>query len=53
MMAPYFPGDAKLKALGTNLYVRYYGDDTPSYDLPPVPEDPIQELRAKALRLSH
>lgn len=51
LLAPTLPGDAKLKALGTNLYVRYYGDETPSYDLPPVPEDPIQELKAKALQM--
>lgn len=51
MMQPARPGDAKLKALGTNLYVRYYGDDTPSYDDPQPPEDPLQELHAKALSL--
>jgi hypothetical protein len=45
--------DAHLKALGTSLYCRYYGDDTPSIDEPPVPEDPIQELKARAMGLTH
>jgi TolA-binding protein len=45
--------DAKLKALGTTLYCRYYGDETPSVDEPPVPEDPILELKARAMGLTH
>jgi tetratricopeptide (TPR) repeat protein len=45
--------DARLKALGTTLYCRYYGDETPSVDEPPVPEDPIQELKARAMGLTH
>jgi len=45
--------DAKLKALGTSLYCRYFGDDTPSVDEPPVPEDPIVELKARAIGLTH
>lgn len=52
MLQPTKPGRAHLKALGTNLYVRYYGDETPSYDYPNVPDDPVEELRAQALRLS-
>lgn len=39
------PGNARLRALGTNLYVRFYGD--PSRDDVP-PEDPVLQLRAKA-----
>ncbi|MBU6453781.1 MAG: hypothetical protein KGS72_18520 [Cyanobacteria bacterium REEB67] len=46
------PDDAQLKALGTSLYCRYFGDETPSIDEPPVPDDPILELRAKALTLN-
>ena len=45
--------DAQLKALGTSLYCRYYGDETPSVDEPPVPDDPVMELRAKAMGLGH
>jgi len=45
--------DARLKALGTSLYCRYYGDETPSTDDPVVPADPVLELRAKALGLKH
>jgi tetratricopeptide (TPR) repeat protein len=51
MMQPSRPGDAKLRALGTNLYVRYYGSDTPSWSEAPVPEDPAIELAAKAHKL--
>ncbi len=40
--------DAHLKALGTTLYCRYYGDDTPSIDEPPVPEDPIQGIKSQS-----
>ncbi len=52
MLQPTKSGGAHLRALGTNLYVRYYGDETPSYDYPIVPDDPVEELRAQALRLS-
>ena len=45
--------DARLKALGTSLYCRYYGDETPSVDEPPVPDDPVQELKARAMGLTH
>lgn len=49
MLSKHLPGDATLHALGTNLYVRYYGDDTPSYDGQLVPEDPpAQSLHARA-----
>ncbi len=51
MMQPTRPGNAKLRALGTNLYVRYYGSDTPSWTEAPVPEDPAIELAAKANKL--
>ncbi|MBS2008802.1 MAG: tetratricopeptide repeat protein [Cyanobacteria bacterium SZAS TMP-1] len=45
--------DARLKALGTSLYCRYYGDETPSVDEPPVPEDPVLELKARAIGMTH
>lgn len=45
------PGDARLRALGTNLYVRYFGDENSSERSMPVPEDPPIELRATALKL--
>jgi tetratricopeptide (TPR) repeat protein len=48
----FLPDDAVLKALGTSLYCRYFGDETPSVDEPPVPDDPVLELRAKALTLN-
>jgi len=51
MMQPTRPGNAKLRALGTNLYVRYYGSDTPSWTETPAPEDPAIELAAKANKL--
>lgn len=52
MFSKQIPGDATLHALGTNLYVRYYGNDTPSYDAPLVPEDPpAAEMRARAQSL--
>jgi tetratricopeptide (TPR) repeat protein len=43
------PDDAVLRALGTNLYVRYYG--SPEFDDLPPP-DPITELKATPLRLA-
>lgn len=43
------PDDAVLRALGTNLYVRYYGSPELD-DLPP--SDPIVELKATAQRLA-
>lgn len=49
MLQPLSPGGSRLRALGTNLYVRYYGDDNPSIVDPPVPEDPEIELTAKSL----
>lgn len=51
MLQPQKPGSAKLRALGTNLYVRYYGSDTPSIAEVPVPEDPPLELKAIAAKL--
>jgi hypothetical protein len=44
------PGEAKLRALGTQLYVRYYG--TEDHDAPTPPQDPLIELKATELRLS-
>jgi tetratricopeptide (TPR) repeat protein len=41
-------GQPHLRALGTNLYVRNYG----TFDDGPVPEDPLEELRASALKFS-
>lgn len=51
MMQPVRPGNAKLRALGTNLYVRYYGNDTPSWNDGPVADDAPVELAAKAHKL--
>lgn len=51
MMQPVRPGNAKLRALGTNLYVRYYGNDTPSWNDSPVADDAPVELAAKAHKL--
>lgn len=51
MMQPVRPGNAKLRALGTNLYVRYYGSDTPSWNDGPVADDAPVELAAKAHKL--
>jgi tetratricopeptide (TPR) repeat protein len=51
MMQPVRPGNAKLRALGTNLYVRYYGSDTPSFNDDPVADDAPVELAAKAHKL--
>ncbi len=43
------PGEAKLRALGTQLYVRYYGDE--DHESPTPPQDPPIELRATELSL--
>lgn len=51
MLQPQKPGAARLRALGTNLYVRYYGNDTSSIAEVPVPEDPPLELKAIAAKL--
>ncbi|MBP9091480.1 tetratricopeptide repeat protein [bacterium] len=51
MMQPVRPGNARLRALGTNLYVRYYGSDTPSWNDGPVADDAPVELAAKAHKL--
>ncbi|CAN5433599.1 hypothetical protein BH11CYA1_BH11CYA1_36360 [soil metagenome] len=51
MMQPARPGSAKLRALGTNLYVRYYGSDTPSFNDDPAADDAPVELAAKAHKL--
>lgn len=44
------PGEAKLRALGTDLYVRYYGND--DHEPPAPPQDPPIELHATQLKLS-
>ncbi len=44
------PGEAKLRALGTDLYVRYYG--TEDHDDPTPPRDPEIELKATEGKLS-
>jgi len=44
------PGEAKLRAFGTNLFVRYYGNE--DHEAPTPPPDPILQLRATQLRLS-
>jgi tetratricopeptide (TPR) repeat protein len=45
------PGDAKLRALGTTLHARYYGDET--YNLAPyyIPREAPLELKAQPLSL--
>ncbi|MBX9689758.1 MAG: hypothetical protein K2X27_23820 [Candidatus Obscuribacterales bacterium] len=50
LLQPVAPGGAKLRALGTNLYVRYYGDGLPSNDEPPLLEPPADGLKAKNAR---
>lgn len=40
-------GQPNLRSLGTNVYVRYYGDDNPSSGDDKIPEDPALELKAK------
>ncbi len=51
LLRPQKKGTARLRALGTNIYVRYYGDETPSSAEEIVPEDPALELRAKPEQL--
>ena len=45
------PGDAKLRAFGTGLNTRYYGNET--YNLAPwyIPREAVQELKAKPVLL--
>ncbi len=45
-------GQASLRALGTNVYVRYYGDETPSSPDDKIPEDPALELKATPEKLN-
>lgn len=52
MLQPAAPGGTTLRALGTNLYVRYYGDENSSLAESAVPEDPPVELSAKAKKIS-
>jgi hypothetical protein len=43
----------KLRALGTNLFVRYYGShDQDGSTASVAPPDPLQELKAKQWKLS-
>lgn len=51
LLRPAKQGGARLRALGTNVYVRYYGDETPSSSDDKIPEDPALELRAKQQQL--
>lgn len=51
LLRPHKQGGARLRALGTNVYVRYYGDETPSSSDEKIPEDPAIELRAKPEQL--
>jgi tetratricopeptide (TPR) repeat protein len=44
------PGEAKLRAFGTNLFVRYYGNE--DHEAPTAPPDPMIELKATQMRLS-
>lgn len=49
MMQPLRPGSVRMRALGTCLYVRYYGDGMPSRaDAPPLIDPPLPELHATA-----
>jgi hypothetical protein len=46
-------GTPKLRALGTNLFVRYYGShDQDGSTASTPPADPVQELKAKELKFS-
>lgn len=51
LLRPHKKGGARLRALGTNVYVRYYGDETPSSTDEKIPEDPAIELKAKPEQL--
>ena len=51
MLQPVGAGGTTLRALGTNLYVRYYGDENSSINDPPAPEDPVVELAAVAHKM--
>lgn len=51
LLRPHKKGEAHLRALGTNVYVRYYGDETPSSSDEKIPEDPAIELKAKPEQL--
>lgn len=51
MLQPVSPGGPSLRALGTNLYVRYYGNENSSIVDPPAPDDPVVELAAQAKKL--
>lgn len=51
MLQPVSPGGPSLRALGTNLYVRYYGSENSSIVDPPAPDDPVVELAAQAKKL--
>ncbi|QQR57135.1 MAG: hypothetical protein IPG59_19445 [Candidatus Melainabacteria bacterium] len=47
LLRPHKKGQARLRALGTNVYVRYYGDETPSSSDEKIPEDPEIKPRTK------
>jgi hypothetical protein len=44
------PGVPKLRAVGTDLYVRYYGNE--DHEAPTAPPDPVLELHATQLKLT-
>jgi hypothetical protein len=46
LLQPVAPGGAHLRALGTSLYARYYGDGSPSTEDPPVVDAPLPGLLA-------
>ncbi|MBX9720748.1 MAG: hypothetical protein K2X81_05090, partial [Candidatus Obscuribacterales bacterium] len=55
ILQPVAPGGAKLRALGTSLYARYYGDGMPSSDDPPMidPALPAMHATAKSIEEKH
>ena len=46
LLQPVAPGGAHLRALGTSLYARYYGDGSPSTEDPPVVDARLPGLLA-------
>jgi len=51
LVRPAKKGGVNLRALGTNVYVRYYGDETPSSSDDKIPQDPALELKATPQQL--
>lgn len=52
MLQPLLPGDARLRALGTSLYARYYGDGMPSTDERPLVDPSLPGMHATAQSIS-